>query len=45
MTQSPHLLALAEMLGAQDIDTVEIPQHSDMRKLGIDAVRRYSWTL
>jgi hypothetical protein len=37
-----------ELLGAHigfDIDTVEIPPHSDMRKLGIDAVRRYRWTL
>jgi hypothetical protein len=45
VTQSPHLLALAELLGAHYIDTVEIPPHSDMRKLGIDAVRRYRWTL
>lgn len=34
-----------ELLGSHYIDTVEIPPHSDMRKLGIDAVRRYRWTL
>lgn len=34
-----------ELLGARYVDTVDIPPHSDMRNLGIDAVRRYRWTL
>ena len=34
-----------ELLGAQSIDTVAIPPHSDMQKLGITIVRRYRWTL
>ncbi len=34
-----------ELLGAKSIDTVAIPPHSDMQKLGITKVRRYRWTL
>jgi len=34
-----------EMLGARYVDTVPIPAHSDMRRLGIERVRRYCWSL
>ncbi|HEY0136307.1 MAG TPA: GNAT family N-acetyltransferase [Nannocystis sp.] len=34
-----------ELLGAQHVDTVEVPVDSDMRKLGFVQVRRYHWIL
>lgn len=48
LTTTPENLAsrrTIELLGAQYVDTVPIPAHSDMRKLGIERVRRYRWTL
>jgi tagatose 1,6-diphosphate aldolase len=48
LTTSPDNLAsrrTLERLGAQYVDTVEIPADSDMRGLGLHEVRRYRWVL
>lgn len=48
LTTAPENLAsrrIIELLGAEYVDEVPVPAHSDMRTLGLERVCRYRWIL
>jgi predicted acetyltransferase len=47
MTAPDNLASIrtAERIGAEYVDTREVPENSDIRALGVARVRRYRWVL